>query len=66
MMNSGQAIVGQSTINVKSSPSTDGTDIFIVHEGTKIQMLDSVGTWKEIRVPDGNRGWVMKDSLLPI
>lgn len=60
------AIVNQPVVNAKSSPSDDGTDIFIVHEGTKVQMLDSVGEWKEIRIPDGNRGWVLKELLLPI
>lgn len=66
LKNSKQAIVGQPAVNAKSSPSQDGNDIFIVHEGTKVQMLDSVGLWKEIQIPDGNRGWVSKDNLLPI
>jgi SH3-like domain-containing protein len=44
---------------VKSTPSQGGTDLFILHEGTKVRVLDnSIGDWCEVSVPDGKQGWV--------
>ncbi len=66
LTNSEHAIVGLPTVSAKSSPTDQGTDLFIVHEGSNVQMLDSVANWREIRLPDGNRGWVEKQTLMPI
>jgi hypothetical protein len=53
------AIIIRSAVNVKSTPAQNGTDLFILHEGTKVSVLDnSIGDWCEIRVPDGKQGWV--------
>lgn len=60
------AIVYETAITVKSSPSDDGTDIFPLHEGTKVKMLDRVGEWVEIKIADGKQGWLNKESLLEI
>lgn len=43
---------------VKGSPDTQGTDLFMLHEGTKVQVIDSVGDWAEIRLVNGNEGWL--------
>lgn len=55
------AIVFCPRVAVKSSPSATGTDLFLIHEGLKIEITDSLNRWKEIRIPDGNKGW-MPDS----
>ena len=53
------AIIMESAVNVKSTPSKNGTDLFILHEGTKVVVTDdSMREWKEIRVADGKEGWV--------
>ena len=57
------AIVIQPSITVKSSPSDSGTDIFVIHEGLKIQIKDSLGSWREIRLADGNQGWLPANSI---
>ena len=60
------AIVMQSPCNVKSTPDDSGKDLFILHEGTKVTVTDNVmKDWKEIRLPDGRKGWV-EDSLIEI
>ena len=48
---------------MKSSPSESGTDLFVLHEGTKVYLMDRVGEWSEIRLEDGNRGWIPTDKL---
>jgi tetratricopeptide (TPR) repeat protein len=58
------AIVVKSAAVVKSTPSAGGTDLFILHEGTKVNITDdTMKEWKEIRVPDGKEGWVESKQL---
>ena len=53
------AIIMEGTVPVKSTPAKDGTDLFILHEGTKVHITDNtMREWKEIRMPDGKQGWV--------
>ena len=53
------AIIMSPSVTVKSTPTGSGTDLFIIHEGRKVQILDSsMKEWVEIRLEDGNTGWV--------
>ncbi|WP_455496943.1 tetratricopeptide repeat protein [Coprobacter sp.] len=58
-----EAIVFAPTITIKSSPAESGTDLFVLHEGTKVKLLDKVGEWSEILLADGNRGWMPTNQL---
>ena len=46
------------TVTVKSSPDASGTDLFILHEGTKVSIKSKLGDWNEIEMEDGNVGWM--------
>ena len=63
VFNNKDAIIFSPVINGKSSPDESGTDLFVIHEGTKVTIEDTVGTWYEIRLSDGNKGWVPSDCL---
>ena len=53
------AIVIKSAVNVKSTPSKNGTDLYILHEGTKVTVTDAtMREWRKIRVADGKEGWL--------
>ena len=53
------AIIMSPSVTVKSTPTSAGTDLFIIHEGRKVKILDSsMKEWVEIRLEDGNTGWV--------
>ncbi len=53
------AIIFESAVPVKSTPTNNGTDLFILHEGTRVDIIDqTMNDWREIRVPDGKQGWV--------
>ena len=53
------AIVIASETGVKSTPAQNGTDLFRLHEGTKVEITDdSMNDWKEVRLPDGKEGWM--------
>ena len=58
------AIVTAPTITVKSTPNESGTDLFVLHEGTKVYIEDnSMKGWKEIRLEDGKEGWLPTSSI---
>lgn len=59
-------IIFSPRVTVKSSPSTTGTDLFLIHEGLKVQITDSLNSWKEIRIPDGNKGWLPDSCVVRI
>ena len=58
-----EAIVFAATVPVKSSPAESGTDLFILHEGTKVSILSKLGDWSEVKISDGNRGWLPSSSI---
>ncbi len=57
------AIITNPTVTVKSSPDEKSTDIFIIHEGSKVQLVDHIGNWYEIRIANGSVGWVEQDNF---
>jgi len=56
--NSKTAIIITPTVNAKSSPDISGTDLFVLHQGTKVEKIQHIGMWVEIKIPDGSKGWV--------
>jgi tetratricopeptide (TPR) repeat protein len=58
-----KAIIMIPSVNVKSSPDAQSTNVFVLHEGTRVELTDSVKDWKEIRIGDGNKGWVLTEVL---
>ncbi|MBL7971673.1 MAG: tetratricopeptide repeat protein [Prolixibacteraceae bacterium] len=63
LVNHTYAIVMQPTVTVKSSPSEKGTNLFVIHEGLKVKITDKLGDWVEIRLADGNKGWLQSESI---
>ncbi len=58
MKNHAEAIVMTGSIVIKGSPDKSGTDLFQLHEGTKVEVISTLGDWYEIKLPNGNIGWV--------
>lgn len=58
------AVVMSPVSSVKSSPSSGSSkDLFVIHEGTKVTILDEVGSWKNIALADGRQGWITSNEL---
>ena len=57
-----EAIIIQGIVNAKSSPDRSGTDLFTVHEGTKITIRETIGEWANIRVAQ-YEGWIELRNL---
>ncbi len=60
------AIIITPSIVVKSSPANSGTDLFLIHEGMKVTVTDRLDKWIEIKLPDGNEGWIKDIDLVVI
>ncbi|WP_300728315.1 tetratricopeptide repeat protein [uncultured Bacteroides sp.] len=58
------AIVMSPSITVKSTPNESGTDLFVIHEGTKVYIEDAtMKEWREIRLEDGKTGWLPASAI---
>jgi tetratricopeptide (TPR) repeat protein len=57
------AIVMSASVYVKSSPDPKGNDLFIIHEGTKVELLDEIKEWKKIKLLNGSVGWLMTSEI---
>lgn len=53
-----EAVIMTPTVTVKSSPDDKSVDLFVLHEGTKVRILDRIGSWYEIRIANGSVGWL--------
>lgn len=52
------AIVTNPVAAVKSSPGESGKTIFVLHEGTKLEIDEALGKWTEVSIADGKQGWI--------
>lgn len=57
-----EAVITQGVVNAKSAPDRSGTDLFSVHEGTKVTIRETIGDWANIRV-GSNQGWIRLQCL---
>lgn len=60
------AIVFCPRVTVKSAPAQNSTDLFLLYEGVKVEVSDSINSWKEIRLSDGNVGWLPDSCIVKI
>ncbi len=58
-----QAIVLHPVVTAKASPNSHSRDLFIIHEGLKVHLIDGVDGWYEVKLADGSVGWLPEASL---
>lgn len=63
IMHRKEAIIFAPTVTIKSSPDEKSIDLFVLHEGTKVELIDNIGTWYEIRIANGSVGWLSASSV---
>ncbi|AFN73636.1 Hypothetical protein MROS_0393 [Melioribacter roseus P3M-2] len=56
-------ILVESVYSVKAAPDESSNDAFVVHEGLKMELIDKVGDWVKIKLPDGKVGWVESNAV---
>jgi hypothetical protein len=57
------AIVFAEMTTVKSEPKMASPDAFVLHEGTKVYVLESIANWKKIELTDETTGWIQADAI---
>ena len=60
------AIVFAETASVKSEPKISATDAFVLHEGTKVYILESIANWKKVELTDETTGWIEESAIKEI
>lgn len=57
------AIVFSEVVGVKSEPKNSATDAFVLHEGTKVYVIESLDNWDKIQLTDGTEGWIENNAI---
>ncbi len=60
------AIVFSPSVTVKGSPDATSTDLFVLHEGSKVFIGDQVGEWCKVKRSDGKEGWMLLEAIRKI
>ena len=61
-----EAIIFEPSITISSTPGTDGSELFVLHAGTKVRILERFKDWVRIRIGDGNTGWLPQHTIKEI
>jgi Tetratricopeptide repeat/Bacterial SH3 domain len=56
-------IVFASSVSVKSEPQEESKDLFVIHEGTRVEILSGDGVWYKVRIADGSVGWLRRNVI---
>jgi tetratricopeptide (TPR) repeat protein len=56
-------IVYASTLTVRSAPQSTSTELFVIHEGTKVKIVQQNGEWKEVKLMNGKSGWIKGEDI---
>ena len=58
-----EGIIFTSTVIVNSAPSINSTNLFSLHSGSKVEVIDEIGDWINIKIANGNSGWISQNSI---
>ncbi len=51
------------SVNVKKTPAASASDAFVLHEGTRVNIIDrSMNGWYGIRLDDSREGWIERSN----
>ena len=63
MQRADEGIIFSEFIEVRSSPDSHSKKLFIIHEGLKVQIVEKIGNWIEIKLPNGDKGWIEEENV---
>ena len=58
-----EAIIYVEKTEIKNAPTFNAEEVFTLHEGTKVKVLDEIDNWKKIKLADGKIGWIISNEL---
>ena len=56
-------IVFVDKVEVKNAPRESALETFVLHEGTKVEIMDTVGDWNKVKIADGQVGWLPANRI---
>ena len=65
-LNDNPAIIFAESIEVKSEPKMGGEVAFMLHEGTKVQIIEEDDNWVRVKLVNGKDGWLPATDLKPL
>ena len=57
-----EAIIFSSTTIANSAPTNNSTNLFSLHSGSKVEIVDAIGDWINIKIANGNNGWIKESD----
>lgn len=66
MLNERPAIVFAESTSLKSEPKISASETVLLHEGTKVYILESIANWKKVQLTDETTGWLQSDTIKEI
>jgi len=61
--NNKRAVITCSIVTGRSAPGENGSELFVLHSGTAVTVEQELGKFFEVKLPDGNKGWVRGDCM---
>ena len=61
--NNKEAIIFAEKTEVRNAPTFNSEEVFTLHEGTKVIVLDAIDDWKKIKLADGKIGWIIANEI---
>jgi len=58
-----QGVVTSQSVRSLAAPQKGSTELFIIHEGTEVEILDRDNDWIKIELIDGKQGWIPQEHL---
>jgi tetratricopeptide (TPR) repeat protein len=58
-----KAVITCSIVTGRSAPGDSGNELFVLHSGTTVNVEQELGDFREVRLPDGNKGWIRADCM---
>ncbi len=58
LLDSGLAVILSEETTLRSAPDALSQDMLPLHEGTTVELLDRIGDWYKVRLPNGEEGWL--------
>jgi tetratricopeptide (TPR) repeat protein len=57
------AIIFAEIAEVKGEPKSSSSDVFVLHEGTKVYVKEVLDNWRKVELTDGSEGWIESSSI---
>ncbi len=63
LRNNRAGVIFSTNVYVKGSPDEKSTNLFMLHAGTRVDVMDELQGWKRIRIANGNEGWIDASAI---